>query len=201
MNALPTGVAVAVMVWAIVAARLARSARRSAARARLAPSPSHGPEATPTCAMWAELLDHAAAEVRAGHRLATALDHALRRSGIRSPRSAQPADADEAVVVASLAMAATIGGPVAATLQQGASVLRERVALRAEAAVHAAQSRLSARVLTLLPVAIAALGTLTSRSYRAALGSPAGTVCAAVGLVVNAIGWRWMRRAIAGVTA
>lgn len=195
------GLQVAVLAWAVVAASGSRSARRPHTRARLMPPTRRTRAAAPTCAAWAELLDHVAAEVRAGRSLAAALDHAVHLTGAPTPQPAQPADSDEAVVVASLAMAGAIGGPVAATLQQGASVLRERVALRAEAAVHAAQSRLSARVLTLLPIAVAALGTCTSQSFRAALGSGAGTACAAVGLALNGIGWRWMRREIARVTA
>jgi tight adherence protein B len=199
------GLQVAVLAWAVVAASSSRSARRTHTRARLMPPDRRTRAAAPTCAAWAELLDHVAAEVRAGRSLAAALDHAVHLTGAPTPQPAQPpaqpADSDEAVVVASLAMAGAIGGPVAATLQQGASVLRERVALRAEAAVHAAQSRLSARVLTLLPIVVAALGTCTSQSFRAALGSVAGTACAAVGLAVNGIGWRWMRREIARVTA
>lgn len=203
------GLQVAVLAWAVVAASSSRSARRPHTRARLMPPTRRTRAAAPTCAAWAELLDHVAAEVRAGRSLAAALDHAVHLTGAPTPQpaqsaaqpAAQPADSDEAVVVASLAMAGAIGGPVAATLQQGASVLRERVALRAEAAVHAAQSRLSARVLTLLPIAVAALGTCTSQSFRAALGSVAGTACAAVGLALNGIGWRWMRREIARVTA
>jgi tight adherence protein B len=199
MSTWVTGLAAAVLVWATLTARGVRSSRRWAIRTRLTPSAARPSTANPTCSQWVEFLDTVAAEVRSGRSVATAVDRTVRRTATRHPRSAQPADADEAVVVAALGMAVTIGGPVAATLQQGATVLRERVALRAEAAVHAAQSRLSARVLTLLPVAVAGLGTLTSQSFRAALGSAAGTACAVAGLLVNAIGWRWMRREITRV--
>lgn len=168
-------------------------------RARLSPPPPPRRAAKPTGIEWADWLDHAAAGVRAGHSLTAAVQQATRHTGV-SPSTDHPTHgADHAVVLAALQMATAMGGPVAATLQQAASVLRERTALRAEVSVHAAQSRLSARVLTALPLAVAALGAVTSTSFRAALCSSAGAACACAGALLNLIGWRWMRREITRV--
>ncbi len=109
--------------------------------------------------------------------------------------------ADEAVVVQVLGAAAELGGPVAATLDAGASLLRERVAAREEALAHSAQARLSARVLTAVPVAFAAWSAVGSGSFRAAVLTPAGTAAVALGGALNLAGWWWMRRVVARVTA
>lgn len=150
---------------------------------------------------WATLLDHIAAEVRTGSSLTAAIQRVDERTCTNPADAERSANVDAAVVTATLAAAVAVGGPVAATLQHGASVLRERIALRSEAEVHAAQARLSARVLTLLPLVVALLGGLTSTSFRHALASPIGGSCAAVGGVLNLIGWRWMHREIERVLA
>ncbi len=183
-----------VSVWSVL--RGHRHARPHLVHARLLPTPATVRAAPPNGDDWAEWLHHAAGSVRSGHSLATAVQQATSHTGISPTGEHHHEGADRAVVVTALQMATVMGGPVAATLQQAASVLRERSALRAEAAVHAAQSRLSARVLTVLPVGVAGLGTSSSASFRAALASPAGVACACAGGVLNLIGWRWMRREI-----
>ena len=184
-------VGVAAMAMAAVTARLTATVR-SPANASPPPRRRGGRSATD----WAALLDHLAAEVRTGHSLTAAVQRVEQRSGINPNEADQSAHADAAVVTATIAAATAVGGPMAATLQHGASVLRERIALRAEAAVHAAQARLSAQVLTLLPLAVAGLGAFTSTSFRHALASPVGIGCATVGALLNLVGWRWMRREI-----
>ena len=182
----------------------------------------------PTAGEWATVLDAAAAEVRSGASLTTAWQEAQRRHpcvgtvigaghragtgvrggvGARGPgtpgvkRRPVVVPADEAVVVQVLGAAAELGGPVAATLDAGASLLRERVAAREEALAHSAQARLSARVLTAVPVAFAAWSAVGSASFRAAVLTPAGTAAVALGGALNLAGWWWMRRVVARVAA
>ena len=158
----------------------------------------------PTGDEWAQLLDAVAAEVRSGSSLATALALAQHRSPVHGllvhPGRTLPFDdavmkvpVDEAVAVQALSAAHALGGPIAATLHAGAALLRERAAIRAEAQAHSAQARLSARVLTAVPLAFAAWSLASSRSFRLALLSPVGLACAALGCVCNLVGWWWMR--------
>lgn len=198
------GIALPLVAVAIV---FGVSARGSAQRR--APLASGGPPA-PTAGAphdWAAFLDTVASAVRAGHSLPRAVDHAREHahseqanSAGRSAGGRAAADADRAVAQQALQVAAELGGPVAAGLQHAADLLRERRVMRAEARAHAAQARLSAVVLTLLPVAFAAFGLCTSESYRHALSSGAGVGMAGAGLAVNLIGWRWMQRIIAAAT-
>jgi tight adherence protein B len=109
-------------------------------------------------------------------------------------------DADEAVVVQSLAAASELGGPMAATIDAAAALLRERDAIRAEASAHSAQARLSARVLTAVPLVFASWSTVTSDSFRHSLATPVGSACVAMGTLLNVAGWRWMRRVVRRVT-
>lgn len=173
----------------------------------------------PQPARWAEFLDAVASSVRSGDSLTVATGVAAQRTGTAPPAIASvdpharhshrrpqgrrragvpPTGADEAVVLQALEVAARLGGPVASGLQHAADLLRERETTRAEALAHAAQARLSAVVLTLVPVAFAGFGVATSSSYRSAVDGGAGVVLATIGAALNLIGWRWMRRIIGG---
>ena len=104
---------------------------------------------------------------------------------------------DVALTAQALSACAHLGGPVAATLDEAASVLRERAAAGAERTAHSSQTRLSARVLTIVPLGFALWSAIVSQRTREVyLSSGAGTVCAACGLALNLIGWRWMKRTI-----
>jgi Flp pilus assembly protein TadB len=109
----------------------------------------------------------------------------------------QPTDADLALTVQALSATAHLGGPIAATLDEAAAVLRERAAARAERRAHGSQARLSARVLTVVPLVFAAWNAVASQRTRDVyLSTIAGGTCALCGLALNIAGWRWMRRII-----
>jgi tight adherence protein B len=93
---------------------------------------------------------------------------------------------------------AELGGPAAAPLERAAAMLRARAADAAERRAHSAQARLSALVLTLLPIGALALLVVSSAPTRSALAAPAGLACLAAGAVLNVAGWAWMRRLIGG---
>jgi Flp pilus assembly protein TadB len=150
------------------------------------------------------MLDSIAHHVRAGASLHHAFeratdDHPVDGSVIRSNCSLLHAlgntssDPDEAVVLHSLTVAHALGGPVSSGLQAGVSVLRERAAIRADIAVHSAQARLSARVLTAVPVVFCIWGIGASRSFRAAVGTPVGVTATILGVALNVAGWVAMR--------
>jgi tight adherence protein B len=92
------------------------------------------------------------------------------------------------------------GGEGAEPIDRAAAALRQRAALAGERRTNSAQARMSALVMTCLPLAMLALLALTSRSVRAASTSPAGSVAIAFGAMLNLTGWVWMRRLIARAT-
>ncbi|MCU1504337.1 MAG: hypothetical protein JWM12_3691, partial [Ilumatobacteraceae bacterium] len=105
--------------------------------------------------------------------------------------------ADVALALQALGCAAALGGPAAATLDSAGSVLRERAAVAADLQAQSAQARLSARVLTIVPVAFAMWSLAGSaRTRQAYLGSALGATCVAAGAALNTIGWWWMRHIV-----
>jgi len=167
----------------------------------------------PTVDEWAALLDAMSAEVRTGSSLAVAVGHALTRrrphGAVLTPTAtlalidgggATP-DADEAVVLQALRAAHDLGGPTASTLDAASAVLRERAVIRGEAVAYSAQARLSARVLTGVPLVFAGWSALSNRAFRAAIVSPIGLSCATAGATCNLLGWWWMRRIVAKAAA
>lgn len=88
------------------------------------------------------------------------------------------------------------GGQAAEPLDRAAAVLRARAAEHAERQVQSAQARLSAQVMSLLPIAVLALLLGTSVSVRSAVATPAGILVVSTGIALNAAGWHWMRRII-----
>ncbi len=151
--------------------------------------------ADPAAALTAQ-LDHWARTVRAGESLGTAV-LATDRDGAWLRR----ADAADLTLVAhTLDLCARVGGNQAAMLDGAASTLRARSAIRAEARAHSAQARLSVRVLTVLPLVVAAW-TASSAGGRAALTSPIGLACLAAGAALDIVGWWWMRRLVRAVEA
>lgn len=154
--------------------------------------------AKPSATEWAAFLDTTSTEVRSGSSLIAALAHARIRHPSLSKHleSANGTDPDLAIVSQSVAAVLELGGPVAATLHHGAALLRERAAQRAEATAHSAQARLSARVLTAVPLAFTVWSAASSSTFRHAITSPTGLAAASAGLTSNAIGWWWMRRIV-----
>jgi Flp pilus assembly protein TadB len=104
---------------------------------------------------------------------------------------------DLALTVQALSATAHLGGPIAATLDGAAAVLRERAAALAERRAHGSQARLSARVLTIVPLGFAVWSAAFSQHTRDVyISTAASGVCAVCGLALNVVGWRWMRRII-----
>jgi tight adherence protein B len=209
---LPTCVLVAAMSVLIVtpvADRWLRPPCRRSAHRR----PAHTPLARHRAVFdYAAMLDAVTRQVRSGSSLTSALIDAVDQSsplgqvGHRLAAGSSladalaevvPIDADLALTVQALSASAHLGGPIAASLDEAAAVLRERVAARAERRAHGAQARLSARVLTIVPLAFAAWSVVASQPTREVyLSNTAGGICAVCGLALNVVGWKWMQRII-----
>jgi tight adherence protein B len=100
------------------------------------------------------------------------------------------------LAVTVLRSCARFGGPAAAPLERVAAALRSREAVLAEQRAHSAQARLSARVLTFIPIALLGLLATTDGTVRDAIVTPAGAAVVTVGAALNACGSWWMRRII-----
>ena len=111
-------------------------------------------------------------------------------------RAVTSSDADVVLAVHVLALCAAQGGNVSESLDRAAATLRDRQGVRLEREAQSAQARLSARVLTVVPVGFAAWTLATTPTVRAFTTTPAGLACMAAGATMNLAGWRWMRRAI-----
>ena len=106
--------------------------------------------------------------------------------------------ADLEVALTVLRACAAHGGPAAEALSRAAATLRARAADVADRRTQSAQARLSAKVMTILPLCMLALLLLTSGAVRGFATSPAGLVAIATGAAANGAGWRWMARLIDG---
>jgi tight adherence protein B len=135
----------------------------------------------------AEAFAHARAALLAGATIDSALDHV-------------PVDQpDVALATHVLRLCATQGGPVSESVDRAAATLREREAVAQERVAQSAQARLSARVLTLLPIAFGGWTVLTTPTVRRFFLTPIGLICLLLGVGLNAGGWLLMRRLSRGV--
>ena len=95
-----------------------------------------------------------------------------------------------------IAVAAEMGGPASAYLDRVAAALRLRGADDRERKAQAAQAKLSALVLTVVPASALVLLLVTDPDVRRVLGTATGGLCVLIGLTLNAAGAWWMRRTI-----
>jgi Flp pilus assembly protein TadB len=95
-----------------------------------------------------------------------------------------------------IGVSATIGGSAAAPLDRVAAALRLRAVDRDDRATQASQARMSAHVLTVVPLLMLLVLTAADSDVRAAVVGGAGSLCVALGLLLNACGWWWMRRLV-----
>ena len=98
-----------------------------------------------------------------------------------------------------IATSAVIGGSASAPLERVAAALRLRAVDQQDRMTQAAQARMSAHVLTVVPLIMLALLIATDADVRAAVVGRAGALCVLAGVALNALGWWWMRRIIGGV--
>jgi tight adherence protein B len=133
----------------------------------------------------ADVVEPVIRHVGRGEALVTALD----RAGVDPVTPA-------GLAFTVLRSCARFGGPAASPLERAAATLRARAAVVAEQHAQSAQAQLSARVLTLVPVALLSLLAVTDGKVRAAVGTPAGVAVVVLGGLLNLAGALWMRRII-----
>lgn len=124
-----------------------------------------------------------------------------RGASLHDACSSGPHPPDLQVAVTVIQACAAHGGPAAEPLGRTAAVLRGRAADAAERHTQSAQARMSAVVMTVLPIGMLILLLATSASVRSFVASPAGLGVVAVGAALNTLGWRWMRRLVDGSRA
>lgn len=108
--------------------------------------------------------------------------------------------AEVRLAVAALGLGLDAGYTSARTVDGVAATLRERAAVAGEVAAQAAQARLSALVIALLPVAFTSWACLTDgRIAGFLLASPAGWACLLGGVTLNVVGAAWMARIMRSV--
>jgi len=96
------------------------------------------------------------------------------------------------------AAGAVLGGNVAEPIDRFAATMRQRTSDDLERASNSAQARMSARVLTLVPLAVLTVLLVTDHDVRTVITTPAGAVVLGLGLVMNAAGGVWMHRIARG---
>lgn len=97
-----------------------------------------------------------------------------------------------------IAATSEVGGSAAAAIDRAAATLRRRAADQAERRVQAAQARLSAHVMTAVPLSMLGLLLATDDDVRVVMATPVGATCLVAGLTLNASGWMWMRHIVEG---
>ena len=89
-----------------------------------------------------------------------------------------------------------IGGDLAETLDNVAETIRERGRVARQVQALTAEGRLSAWVLTGIPVFLAVAMSAINPGYLSPLFSGAGLVAVGVGAGLLVVGWIWMMRLI-----
>ena len=120
--------------------------------------------------------------------LGSSIDDALERWGNERPV------AGVRTTAGALAMVVAVGGSAASPLEGLATSLRDDEAAAGEAKALSAQSRLSAMVVGVGPIAYLVFSTATDpASARVLVSTPVGIGCLAVGLTLEVVAALWMR--------
>jgi tight adherence protein B len=101
-----------------------------------------------------------------------------------------------AAFAAVVGASAQLGGSTSTPLERFAVTMRQRVSDDLERGAQSAQAKMSARVLTIVPLAVLALLLATDADVRRVLAEPRGALVLTVGLTLNAVGGWWMRRIV-----
>jgi tight adherence protein B len=143
---------------------------------------------------WQGFVRDVATRISAGLPFADAVEEAV----VVRARGSTPTQAeDERLAGAVLSAVHRAGGPGAAAIDRTAATVRERAAIRADRRAHAAQARLSARILSLLPVGFTSWTVVTDRRIaHFLLATVPGVACLLSGSGLAVLGWRWMQRLV-----
>lgn len=81
-------------------------------------------------------------------------------------------------------------------LEHASHIVRERRHIEQSLVVATAQARLTMRILTLLPIAVLAVGIITSSAMRSTITSPAVAVLLILGFLLNRVGAWWVSQSV-----
>lgn len=163
-----------------VAALLDRTARQCASGQSLTHSFAESLHASPIAPLFATT----SAAIDGGQSVGQALEH---------QSMSQP---NVALAVHAIRLCARQGGNVSESLDRAASTLRDRATASHERHAQSAQARLSAQVLTVLPIGFGGWTIATTQSVQQFVVTPAGLACITAGLTLNVVGWYSMSRIV-----
>lgn len=126
----------------------------------------------------------AACSMRCGESMARALDEMIGRLGVPGME----------VVALSLEVSRRTGAPLGDLLGGAARSVGDRLELARELDVKTAQARMSARVVTAMPLVMIAFLVMTSPDFRVGLSAPAGAASLAIAASLDLIAWIAIRR-------
>lgn len=133
------------------------------------------------------VFERIASELRAGQSLRDAVGEWGNQDDLPNRR----------LTATALDLASSAGGASARVLDGVAASLRDRIALEREVAALSSQSRASAVVLVVAPVAFAmAAAMFDARLLDTLLRTPIGWVCLGLGLGLDGLGAVWMSKLI-----
>ena len=136
-------------------------------------------------------LDTLVARFASGERLVEALD--------RWAGALNHPDGD--LVRAVVSLGSVTGGALAGSMERAALTLRERAGLVDEVRVLTAQTRASAMLLFVAPIGfVVLLSMFDPASSAVVFTTGAGQLCLGLGLVLDVVGFVWMRWLVATVT-
>ena len=169
-----------------------------------------------------ELLNVLARELRAGRNLHEALQTASKLASLQclgltalvtrfvsGERLVEALDRwasalahpDGDLVRAVVSLGSVTGGALADSMERAALTLRERAELADEVRVLTAQTRASALLLFVAPIGfLVLLSTLDPASSALVFTTGLGQLCLVVGLLLDVLGFAWMRWLAASVT-
>jgi tight adherence protein B len=104
---------------------------------------------------------------------------------------------DVRILVTAILIQREVGGNLAEVLDNLASVIRARFTIRRQLRVYTAQGRMSGYVLAALPIVVGALIYMLNPEYgRLMFTHPLGRVLLGVAVVMQVIGFLWIRKII-----
>jgi tight adherence protein B len=99
-------------------------------------------------------------------------------------------------VVSAIQINREVGGELSGVLEKVGQTIRERMRHRRQIATLTAEGRLSAYILTALPIGISAYLAITNRDYFEPFAEAPGPALVALACALLLIGWIWMSRII-----
>ena len=138
------------------------------------------------------VLDTRTASLRRRVRAGESLTDAVSAWRDRLP----PRDESLETAATVLLVADEVGGSFSVPLERAAALLRRRAADDDERSSWSSQARLSARVMAVLPIAVLGFLVVIDDGAASTITSPTGGALVGLGLLLDGVGFVWMRRIV-----